>query len=75
MLRVEQTCKANDDLPKMTSLKARPGGAVQMNAPTHDIHGKPFTERDMKLLRLLLRPNGAQRYELNEATMKRVPAA
>lgn len=39
-----------------------------------DVHGKPFTERDMKLIELLVRPDGASRHELNNATMKRAPA-
>ena len=45
-----------------------------MTFPTVDRKGKPFTERDIKLLALLLRPKGAQRFELNEAIMKRVLA-
>jgi hypothetical protein len=45
-----------------------------MVIPQVDIHGKPFTERDRKLLELLLRANGATKYELNRATMKRVAA-
>lgn len=45
-----------------------------MTVPTEDLKGKPFTERDLKLLTLLLRPKGAQKYELNQATMRRVPA-
>jgi len=43
-----------------------------MTFPTVDRKGKPFTERDIKLLALLLRPKGAQRFEPNEAIMKRV---
>jgi hypothetical protein len=45
-----------------------------MTVPIVDLKGKPFTERDKKLLALLLRPKGAQKYELNAATMRRVPA-
>lgn len=45
-----------------------------MTIPTVDLKGRPFTERDMRLLTLLLRPEGAQKYELNQATMRRVPA-
>jgi hypothetical protein len=45
-----------------------------MTVPQVDIFGKRFTERDKKLLELLLRPNGATKYELNRATMKRVAA-
>jgi hypothetical protein len=45
-----------------------------MTIPQVDIRGKPFTERDRKLLELLLRPNGATKYELNVAAMKRVAA-
>jgi hypothetical protein len=45
-----------------------------MIAPTVDKNGKPLTERDKKLAALLVRPTGAQKYELNAATMKRVAA-
>jgi hypothetical protein len=43
-----------------------------MSIPQLDVHGKPFTERDRKLLELLLRPNGATKYELNRATNRRL---
>jgi hypothetical protein len=45
-----------------------------MTIPKGDIRGKPFTERDGKLLELFLRPNGATKCELNRATIKRVAA-
>lgn len=45
-----------------------------MTVPAVDLNGRPFTERDKKLLALLLRPKGAQKHELNAATMRRVPA-
>jgi hypothetical protein len=45
-----------------------------MPSPTVDKNGKPLTERYKKLASLFVRPMGAQKIELNAATMKRVPA-
>ena len=41
-----------------------------MIVPTADINGKPFSERDRKLLALLLRPQGAMLEVLNSAVTK-----
>jgi hypothetical protein len=45
-----------------------------MTIPTVDIHGKAFTQRDMKLLELLLRPDGASLEAINRSVATRVPA-
>jgi hypothetical protein len=44
------------------------------NVPKADIHGKPFTVRQLKLLELLLRPEGASLEGINRAVATRVPA-
>ena len=45
-----------------------------MAVPKVDIHGKAFTERDMKLLDLLLRPDGASLEAINRPVATRVAA-
>jgi hypothetical protein len=45
-----------------------------MNVPTVDIKGKPFTGKDMKLLELLLQPNGASLDRINRVVATGVPA-
>jgi hypothetical protein len=44
-----------------------------MTTPKIDINGKPFTERQFKLLDLLVRPNGATLHELRVADMSLGP--
>jgi hypothetical protein len=45
-----------------------------MDIPGADINGKPFSERDKKLLRYLLPLNGSSLFAINSGVMKKVPA-
>jgi hypothetical protein len=45
-----------------------------MTIPKTDIHGKPFTARDLKLLEFLLRAEGGSLEAMNRAVATRVPA-
>jgi hypothetical protein len=45
-----------------------------MTVPSADLSGKPFTERDLKLLDMLLRPDGASLEQINRAVAKKVAA-
>ena len=45
-----------------------------MIIPSVDIHGKAFTQRDIKLLELLLRSSGASLEAINRAVATRVAA-
>jgi hypothetical protein len=42
--------------------------------PETDIHGRAFTERDKKLLDLLLRPDGASLERINRVIAKKAAA-
>jgi len=45
-----------------------------MNMPKTDVTGKAFTERDQKLLEMLLRPDGASLDQINRAIAKKAAA-
>jgi hypothetical protein len=46
----------------------------EMSIPTVDVRGKLFTERDRKLLAILLRPEGGTLEAINRAIAVRAPA-
>jgi hypothetical protein len=45
-----------------------------MTVPSADLNGKAFTERDRKLLDMLLRPDGASLDQINRAVAKKAAA-